>query len=208
MAKKIYIDPEGRAIPPKYVSPYDKARDRIARQIHADWEKEEDRLRKLKARTQARIQALRELAANDSDVKLGGSAGYLQFRSFDGKTIIRLENVKQYEFDEKMEMALQLINEAIDDMSGKAKRSRSVNVAQLRKIATAAFQPRGKNGKLDRQRVLDITRLDIDHPKWRRACELIREAERVTGHRQYIRVATMEGLPPKQLPIILDISKV
>lgn len=205
-SQKIYTDPDGNPVPAKYLSAYDKARDRITRKIYDLWGKEEERLTQLRAQTERLIDEVRQAAAKEAGVKLGGAKGYLQFRSFDGRIIVRFENVAQVDFDERLSLAQQLIGEAIDDMAGDT--SRNAKLAGLRKIAEAAFKPRGKNGKLDRQRVRDIANVQVNHPKWRKAAELIRECETITGHKAYVRVAKRLAPEAPPIPIVLDITKV
>lgn len=205
-SQKVYIDPDGKEVPAKYVSTYDRKRDAIASRIYGLWGAEERRLTALRATTERLIEELRQAAAKAADVKLGGAKGYLQFRSFDGRIIVRFENVAQIEFDERLSLAQQLIGEAIDDMAGDT--SKNAKLAGLRKVAEAAFKPRGKNGKLDRQRVRDIANVQVDHPKWRKAADLIRECEQITGHRAYVRVAKRLAPDAPAIPIVLDITKV
>lgn len=203
--QKFYIDPTGEKIPAKYISAYDKKRDAIAQRIAKLWLDERRRLENVKEKTMALIDEVRSAAAKDAGVKLGGKKGYLQFRDFRGQVVVRFENVERTEFDERISMVQQLINEAIEDMATGA--GRSGKAQELRKVAEAAFRPRGKDGKLDRQRVRDIANVKINHPKWRKAAELIRECDKVVGHKPYIRVMLTNdvGIAPHQ-PIVLDIA--
>lgn len=203
---KFYVDPEGNQIPAKHVRPYDRKRDAIANRIFNLWGAEERRLTALKATTNRLLDEIREAAAKEAGVKLGGAKGYLQFRSFDGRIIIRFENRSKTEFDERISIVQQLIREAIDELAADA--GRSGKVQELRKVADAAFKPRGKDGRLDRQRVRDIAAVQVDHPKWRKAADLIRECDKVIGHAEYVRVAKRLAPDQEPNPIILDISKV
>lgn len=205
-SQKFYVDPEGNQIPAKHVRPYDRKRDAIANRIFNLWGAEEQRLTALKATTNRLLDELREAAAKEAGVKLGGAKGYLQFRSFDGRIIIRFENRSKTEFDERITMVQQLIREAIDELAADA--GRSGKVQELRKVADAAFKPRGKDGRLDRQRVRDIAAVQVDHPKWRKAAELIRECDKVIGHAEYVRVAKRLAAGQPEIPIVLDITKV
>ncbi len=205
-SKKVYIDPDGNTVPAKHVSAYDRKRDAIANRIFNLWGAEEQRLTSLKAATNRLLDELRAAAAKEAGVKLGGAKGYLQFRSFDGRIIIRFENRSKTEFDERISLVQQLIREAIDELAADA--GRGAKVQELRKVADAAFKPRGKDGRLDRQRVRDIATVQVDHPKWRKAAELIRECDKVVGHQEYVRVAKRLAPEAEPIPIILDIAKV
>jgi hypothetical protein len=195
-----FIDPMGQQVPAKYVKPYDRKRDRIARRIVAEWQAEEARLRALKARTIDLVAELQAAAAAAADVPdLGGQEGYIQFRSFDGLLTIRVDNAKRTEFDERLQIAQALIMEAVRELAD------GEHNADLVEIATRAFQPR-KSGNLDMQRIRDLRTYKVTHPKWLKACEIISECERTIGHCQYIRVAERADPNAKPQYITLDIA--
>jgi len=198
MSKKIYVDPQGQEVPEAYVKPYDRMRDKIARQILADWEQEQERLRALKARTIERIEKLQALAGKTAGVKLGGKRGNIQFRSFDGNITVSYKNQPRTEFDERLGLAQQLIMEALKDLTKDA-------AHDLVEIATKAFQPRS-SGRLDMQRVRDLRTFNVKHPKWKQACEIIADCERKVGSRQYVSVLKRPGPDVKPEPVLLDIA--
>ena len=206
-----YVNPLGNEVPPESVSAYDKSRDRIVRRILAIWTKAHAQLRLAKVQTDANLDLIRKLAAKQTGVKLGGAKGYFQVRSFDGKIIVRFENVPVMEFDERLELVQRLVFEAIDEKAssaavGDAKQKK--DVMDLRGLAADAFRPRGREGKIDRQRVRDLLNIAFDHDKWRQAQKIIREADRIIGHRAYVRVAVQADAKSKPEPVILDICKV
>lgn len=206
-----YVNPLGNEVPPESVSKFDKERDRNVRQILADWLRARAVLEAVGARTNARLEKIRKLAAKQAGVQLGGKKGYFQVRSFDGKTIVRFENVAVQEFDERLELAQRLVFEAIDDIAEKAageQKEQKEAVAKLRQIAADAFRPRGREGKIDRQRVSDLVDIAVDHPKWREAQKIILMCDRTIGHRAYVRVAVQADPKSKPEPVILDICKV
>ena len=201
MAKKdTYTDPMGLVVPAKHVKPYDKLRDRIALSIAREWKDEEARLAALKKRTLEAIERLRAAAAAEAGVKpLGGTEGYIQFRSFDGSVTVRLDNAKRTEFDERLQIAQGLIMEAVKELvDGEHK-------ADLVEIATRAFQPR-TSGSLDMQRIRDLRKYRVEHPKWKKACDIIAECERTIGHRRYVRVSTRADRGDESVYINLDIA--
>jgi len=195
-----YIDADGAHVPAKYVREYDKLRDRIARRILADWQAEQKRLRKVKADTLAAIDRLREAAAAETGVPdLGGRQGNIQFRSFDGTITVSVDAARRTEFDERLGIAQRLILEAVGDMTA------DTQSADLVEIATKAFQPR-RNGNLDMQRIRDLRKYKVRHPKWIKACEIIGDCERTVGHRRYVRVAVRTGADETPQPVTLDIA--
>ncbi|MFH0878580.1 MAG: DUF3164 family protein [Lentisphaerota bacterium] len=199
-SQKIYTDATGQTVPSKYVKPYDKLRDRIARKIDCDWAMEQLRLAELKNKTLELVKQLQDAAATSAGVDpLGGKEGYIQFRSFDGLITIRVDNAKRTEFDERLQLAQGLIMEAVQEISRDAKN------ADLVEIATRAFQPR-KSGNLDMQRIRDLKSYNVKHPKWIKAIEIINECERVIGHKRYIRVSVKANRDAEPENIILDIA--
>jgi hypothetical protein len=199
MKKDYYTDPAGEKVPAKYVKPYDKLRDHIARQIEKDWQAEQARLAACKLRTVAAIQKLQEAAAAEAGVDLGGEKGNLQFRSFDGSITISLDRQYRTEFDERLQFAQALIKEAVAEMT------EGTSNADLAEIATKAFTPR-KTGNLDMQRIRDLRTYNVSHPKWKQACEIISDCERTVAFRDYIRVAVRTAPDAKPQPITLDIA--
>lgn len=206
-----YVNPLGNEVPPESVSKFDKERDRIVRRIHAIYAKAHEQLRTAKVQTDANLDLIRKLAAKQTGVKLGGAKGYFQIRSFDGKIIVRFENVAVKEFDERLETVQRLVFEAIDEKASAASvgdEKQKKDVQDLRNLAADAFRPRGREGKIDRQRVRDLLNIAFDHEKWRQAQKIIRECDRTVGHRAYVRVAVQASPKAKAEPIILDICKV
>lgn len=202
MTVKYYTDPSGDKVAAKYVGPYDRKRDQIANQISSLWLKEEERLNVIKEKTVELIEKLQEAAARDTGVKpLGGKKGNIQFRSFDGRITIALDNAKRTEFDERLSIAQSLIMEAVQELSA------GEHSADLVEIATRAFQPR-KSGNLDMQRIRDLKNYQVKHPKWKQAMDIITKCERVIGHRQYVRVSIRDTEDKAPRSIILDIAKV
>jgi hypothetical protein len=198
-SKGVYTDPKGQAVPAQYVKAYDKLRDAVATKIAKLWSDEQARLVKVKAETGALIEKLQAAAAEETGVSLGGEKGNVQFRSFDGNITVASDRQYRTEFDERLRFAQQLINEAIAELTEKTES------ADLAEIARRAFEPR-KSGNLDMQRIRDLRKYNVKHPKWGQACEIIAECERVVGHRDYIRVTVRTAPDATPAAIVLDIA--
>jgi len=199
-------------VPARHLSAYDKLRDKIVRQIAQDWQAEEARLKALKARTLDRILALKTAAAAEVGIpELGGRLGNIQVRSFDGNVTVTLDRPMRTEFDERLALAQQLIMEAIremrdaitvtDDSTAAARQA----VEDLAAVAVSAFTPR-RSGNLDRQRIRDLRKIPVKHPKWKQACDIIGVCERAIGQREYVRVAIRADREAQPEPVILDIA--
>ena len=201
-AERYMTDAFGEQVHVRHVRPYDRKRDRIARRIAREWLEMEERLRGLRERTLAAVAELQEAAAEEAGVpELGGKEGYIQFRSFDGRITVRVDNAKRTEFDERLKFAQQLIMEALQELCA------DVAVADLVEIATRAFTPR-RSGQLDMQRIRDLKTYQVKHAKWQQAIGIIGECERVVGYRRYVRVTVRDGADAEPRPIVLDIASV
>ena len=199
---KYYTDPTGEKVPAKYVPAYERLRDRTAQTIAREWAAEQKRLVALSERTFALIAKLQAAAEQTVEGKgLGGAKGNIQFRSFDGGITVRVDNARRTEFDERLQIAQRLINEAVKEMSEGAQD------ADLVEIASKAFQPRS-SGNLDMQRIRDLRKYKVRNAKWQEACKIIGECERVIGHRRYVRVAVRPAPEAEPESIILDIAAV
>lgn len=196
---RVYVDPSGAQVPAKYVKKYDKERDVIAYQIRDDWAAMRESMRKLKIKTLARIDKMRQLAADETGVTLGGVKGNLQFRSFDGKVTVSIESQHRTEFDERLTLAQQLIMSAVAELTS------GTDSADLAEIAGRAFRPR-KNGNLDMARVRELRSYNVKHPKWVQACEIIADCERDIGTRQYVRVQERLTVDARPENIVLDMA--
>lgn len=209
MATTYYTDVRGDQVAAQYLSKYEKLRDKVAKRIAKRWADEETRLRKIKADTVDDIQSLVAAAEAEKDVSLGGAKGNIQFRSFDGNITVLSDRQYRTEFDERLALAQKLIEDAINEMTAKAEQLQDVELKQtilnLTEIARKAFQPR-KSGNLDMQRIRDLRKYQVKHPKWQQACEIISECERTVGHRDYLRVMVRNAPDAKPDSIVLDIA--
>ena len=167
MPEPMMTDRTGTAVPARYVKPYDKARDKLARRIERRWREAYARLQAVYAETLSDIDRLAELAGRDG-AALGGAKGNLQFQSFDGLIEIGIDARYDIAFDERLRSAQEKIEAFI------ASKSEGID-AELRELVMAAFRPTS-DGLLSRVRILGLLRLDIKAALWREAMDLIRES--------------------------------
>jgi hypothetical protein len=136
-------------------------------------------------------------SAKEFKVKMGGKKGNVQLLSFDGKYKI-IRSINEFlSFDERLQVAKALIDECILEWSNGSD-------DKIKVLVTDAFRV-DKQGKIDRNRILGLRRLNIKHPKWSRAMDAITESITVTNTKEYIRVFERQPNGEYQ-PIILDIA--
>lgn len=207
--KQVYVDALGQTVPAKYVGSYDKVRDAAAEAIRARWEQEEARLVALHAWTVEQIDGVIDASRADQGTReIGaGAGGNAQFRSFDGNIVVSLDAQPREEFEpmliaEAQRLVAEVIREGQEAIRASGAGGLAVDVGQ---IAERAFTPR-KSGKLDMARVRELTTLQVAHPKWQRAMEIIGKASRLIGVRRYLRVEIREAASAKPRPILLDMA--
>jgi len=193
------IDGQGERVPARYVKSYDKARDRIARRILKRWEGERARLEKVHAETLADVDELAELAGRE-DVNLGGAKGNLQFQSFDRCVQIGLDARWDLEFDERLRTAQERVEAFVADRASGADRD-------LRELVLMAFRPTS-DGLLSRARILGLLRLNIRHPQWVAAMDLIRESINTRRGKTLLRVERRETTGARFERVLLNIADV
>ncbi len=207
--KTEYIDALGQRVPAKYVGKYDRARDAAADAILERWTDMEARLVALHRWTVGQIEAVVQASAEDPLARgIGaGERGNAQFRSFDGSVVVSLDVQAREEFEpqliaEAQRLVLEVIQEGSDAIRASGAGGLAVDVAE---IARRAFTPR-KSGRLDMARVRELTTLQVKHPKWQRAMEIIGSAARIVGSRRYLRVEVRESPEARPRAILLDLA--
>lgn len=140
-----------------------------------------------------------ELSANEYDTKYGGKKGNVSLPSFDGRYKVQIAMSDNVVFDERLQIAKNLIDECIGEWS-------AGSATEIMTLVNDAFQV-DREGQVSTYRVLALRRHDFDHPKWLKAMEAISDAMQVTSTTEYIRVYERDE-HGKYQQIPLDFSKV
>lgn len=186
MAKKIVDgkefleDGNGGLIPVSAIKPIDLKRHEAVTSIMADTFKERDRLIEFKKSIWLRVQDFLAESAKDSGArKFGGAKGNVTLSSFDGKYKVMVAVNDTIQFNEKLQVAKQLIDKCIASWSEGANEN-------LRAIVDDAFNV-GKSGLVSTSRVLGLRRLNIKDPTWKKAMDAIMESMQVASSKTYMR---------------------
>lgn len=170
---------KGHLIPVDKVKAVDKLRDeeviamvRMAKVLNED-------MRRVKNRLFASFNDFVALSAQEYEVQLGGKKGNTTLFSYDGKYKVQLAVSENIVFDERLQIAKNLIDECLTDWT----RDSSDNI---KVIINQAFQV-DKEGKISTHRVLSLRSLDINDDNWLRAMDAIGDAIQVTDTKEYIR---------------------
>lgn len=186
MAKKIVDgvefleDGNGGLVPVSAIKPIDLKRHEAVTSIMAETFKERDRLVEFKKSIWIRVQVFLSESAKDSGArKFGGAKGNVTLTSFDGKYKVMVAVNDTIQFNEKLQVAKQLIDKCIASWSEGANEN-------LRAIVDDAFNV-GKSGLVSTGRVLGLRRLNIKDATWKKAMEAITESMQVASSKTYMR---------------------
>jgi len=144
------------------------------------------------------ITAFIELAAEKYDTTFGGKKGNLTLTSYDGRYRLQISISDTITFDERLQIAKQLIDECIHRWTENS----SVNIKAL---IEHAFQT-DKQGNINTGRVLGLMKLKIDDKQWTKAMEALKDSISVASSKSYMRLYQRIGNEDKYEQISLDVS--
>ncbi len=198
MAKTIttMTDSMGNKIPLKYVSAYDKARDKATRKILARFEKARAMLEQVVLES---IKDLDELAKLKESL---GEKGNFSARSFDGLIQVSIRQQYNIRLDERVvkarELMLDYINSVLDRVGG-------ADISALRLLVMEAFKANSQ-GYLSTGRVLSLMRMEVADDKWREAKLILQEALKPEKGKQYLICEKRQSAQRDFRAIRLDIA--
>ena len=99
--------------------------------------------------------------------------------TYDGKYRLVVAMNDQIAFDERLQVARELIGGCIEKWSEGSRN-------EIRILVQDAFQV-DKAGKLNTARILGLRRLEITDPDWLKAMSAISDSIQVSGSKQYLR---------------------
>ena len=180
MSKQYMEDAQGRQVPVSMIKKFDLKRNDLVYSIMQRAFAERERLADFKQRVWEEIQSFVDESAKDSGAKkLGGKKGNITLTSFDGRYKLIVAVNDGILFNEKLQIAKQLIDECIGKWSKNAR-------PELKVLVDDAFNV-GKNGLVSTGKVLGLRRLNITDATWRRAMDAITESIQVVSSKTYMR---------------------
>lgn len=198
MAKQVTTmrDSNGNDIPLKYVSKYDKARDKAVRRILARFLRARQMLEGVVADC---IADLNELAATKESV---GEKGNFSARSFDG--LIQASIRQQYNIflDERVVKARELMLGYVEKVLAKVGGN---DAAALRLIIAEAFKANAQ-GFLSTGKIMSLLRMEIDNADWREAKRILQESIKPQKGKRYLVCERRASTQGDFRPIRLDIA--
>lgn len=175
----------------------DLMRDELVQGIAATAMERSGELATFKASVMDQIQAFVSASAERYKVKMGGAKGNLTLFSFDGRFKVQVASQDSLAFDERLQVAQELINKCV-------KRWSEGSRPEILALVNDAFQV-DQAGNISIRRVLGLRKLDITDKDWKRAMDAISDSVQVTGSKSYIRVYERQA-SGEYKPIPLDVA--
>lgn len=189
-------DSNGNDIPLKYVSKYDKARDKAVRRILARFLKARELLEGVVAQTIAELEALA-----DTKEKLGAK-GNFSARSFDALIQVSIRQQYNIFLDERVVKARELMIGYVEKVLAKVGGN---DAAALRLIVAEAFKANAQ-GFLSTGKIMSLLRMEIDNADWREAKKILQESIKPQKGKRYLVCERRATTQSDFRPIRLDIA--
>lgn len=174
------MDSKGRMIPESMVKEIDKIRDEMILEIIPQAAEVSQTLTKLKEKAFSLIDDFCELSASEYGKEVGGNKGNATFITYDGEFKLMRAINDDFEFDERLQIAKNLIDQCINDWS-------TTIPPELKVLVNGVFEV-DKKGQVSVQGVLGLRKYNIDDPRWLKAMTAISDSLKTVGSRTYIRV--------------------
>jgi hypothetical protein len=173
-------DHRGRLIPTDLIKPIDKKRDAVVAKIAEEALVFSAQLADFKARAMALVTGFMQSSAREHGVSFGGVKGNVTLMSFGGGYKVQIAIADRIIFDERLQIAKQLIDTCI-------KRWTEGSRSEIRVLIDSAFEV-DKTGKINTERILGLRRLKITDKKWVEAMSVISDSVQVASSKSYIRM--------------------
>lgn len=189
----------GDWIPLAKVKVIDKIRDELVLDIVKEAREHSEKMKKMKAMLFDSFDSFLALSYQEHGIRYGGQKGNVSLTTYDGQWKVMVVMQDVLEFDERLQVAKELVDKCINKWSSGANDN-------LRILVNDAFQV-DKKGRLNTKRILELRRYEIDDEDWKEAMEAISASLKVVMSRRYIRIYQQLGNEQyEQLP--MDFSSV
>lgn len=195
--KRFWVDKKGNKVPYYYVSEEDRARDRCARKVKKRVEKLRDTVEEAKGDI---VELINDYLAEVADRFDEDWKGNATIRGFSDLFKIEVNVSERIEFDEKLQIAKQKIDNCINDWAQNSSR-------KIQQLVNKAFKV-DKKGLVNKRMLLGLRNLDIDDEEWNEAMDIIADSVNVVDSKEYYRFFKREDRKEGYDPINLNFSRI
>lgn len=189
---------EGCLIPLAKIKEIDKERHHLVNRLAEDAKKLQERLAEFKLTVMGDIEGFVHESAAKYEARVGGDKGNVTLVSFDGRYKITRQVQERLAFDERLQVAKELIDQCVHVWSKGANKN-------IQALVAHAFQV-DKEGKVSTGRVLALRKLQIDDPQWLKAMAAIADSMKTVASKAYVRFYERDDKSGEYVPISLDLA--
>ena len=193
------LNAQGHFVPKHTMSNYEELKDELVKELIIKAEQISSTVEDLRKHTMSEVGALLATARDKYGIKAGGKRGNISIKSFDGKYLIQISVQDFLTFDERLNLAKELIDTYL-------KRLTENSPKELQMLISQAFEV-DKKGRVTASKILPLMKLKIENEDWKKAMHVIRESLSVESTKNYVRFKKRNELTGEMEPIHLDIAK-
>jgi hypothetical protein len=197
--KAYMADAMGRLMPVEMVKPQDQLQDELVRKVIHFADELSAQIARFKGHCFEDVQDFLAILRQEYDEARGGKVGNMTFTSYDGTLKVTVQVAKHYDYGPELQIAKSLVDECLTEWSSDAR-------PEIRRIITSAFNT-DKEGKINRDELLGLKKLDIEDERWQRAMKAITDAERAVGSKTYMRFYRRADAQAEWQAITVDLAK-
>ncbi|WP_425072559.1 DUF3164 family protein [Sagittula sp. S175] len=197
--QRYMADSQGRLTPVELVKAEDQLQDDLVRKVIHFADELSAQITRFKGHSFEDVQDFLAILRQEYDQTRGGTEGNMTFLSYDGTLKVTVQVAKHYDYGPELQVARELVDECLKEWSAGTR-------AEIRAIITKAFNT-DNEGKINRDDLLSLTRLDIEDERWQRAMRAIKAAERAIGSKKYMRFHRRENAKAQWQAITVDMAK-
>tara|TARA_R110002074_G_C12477019_1_gene660637 strand:- start:285 stop:938 length:654 start_codon:yes stop_codon:yes gene_type:complete len=191
-----WLDAKGRKVPDSNVSEMDRLIEQTITEIKDHGVELMNRIARYRGHSFDDVNALVALLAEKYNAKRGGAKGNVSFLSYDGSVKVEIRVQDRVTYGPELKIAKDLLGEYIEEVSDGVP-------DVVHSLLNHAFDV-DQQGKVNREQLYSLRRLDIKHPKWAAAMQAIADSMRVVGSVEYFQLSIRDAQGKfKALPINL-----
>jgi hypothetical protein len=196
--KPYWINADGGLIPDASVKTVDKLQDELVRRIVGFALPLSAQVARFREHSFDDVDAFVALLEQEYQSKRGGAKGNLTFTSYDGLLKIVVAVAETILFGPELQVAKGIVDECLREWSADSR-------TEIQTLITRAFDV-DSQGRINRNALLSLLRLEIADDRWQRAMQAIRDSIRIVGSKRYIRMYQRADAQGGWQPITIDVS--
>jgi hypothetical protein len=196
--EKYYVNGDGGLIPDAAVKVVDKLQDEIVRKIIEAALPISAIVSDFRLQTLSDVDDFVLLLEQEYGARRGGAKGNLTFTSFDGTLKITVQVSENVSFGPELQVAKGLVDECLREWSVGTR-------TEIKAIINRAFDV-DNQGRINRNDLLGLLRLEIEDSRWQDAMRAIRDSMRVVGSKRYVRMYRRPDVQAGWVPITIDVA--